>query len=185
MVDGTVTIKENLIAKGLHGKNFTGAGVKGYPVLCDDNVNVRIYSNLRLDKYIEIPQDAVLSFYEPENPQDASGIIFKSTAEVKYVKSVPIPASTSASITTSFTMSVDEAMRILAQRVSFASPHALMMPSNCQTNCIQRLGACGSVFGFYNVLCIFGYILCHEGCDEDESGGIDGDHEGKETIPEG
>ncbi len=145
MGDGIVEIIEDPIALKLRDQNTTGAGVKGYPVLCD-NGNVRIYSNLRLDKYIEIPQDAVIYFSEPDNPQGASRIIFKSTAEVKYVVSEPIPASASASITKSFTMSVVEARRITqAQRCTCTKPagnigtHAIMMTlPNCMTNCYHK-----------------------------------------------
>ncbi len=177
----------NPIVNQLLEQNATGiVEVKGYPGPGDVE-SVRIYSNLCLDKYIEIPQDAVLYFSESENPQDACRILFKSTTKVKYVSNVLMSASASASITKSFTISPDEAMRI-AKRCSCSTTstdktatamYSMLPPLDCQMQCEQKYKACER-----GLFCVFDYMSCRDECGFGGGGGPDGGG-GRGYIPGG
>lgn len=162
--------------------------VTGYPR--SDDGPVRIYRDLSLDDYLDIPEDAVLRISEPEDEEASSTVYFDSQAEVTYATRISV--SESASYSGSLTVVAEDVKRtargrrhparsgcssgsevpesVAVRREVGAGPGDPGLPPMwCELNCEQWLNSCLSS-GQSPFWCWVDYYLCRLGCIYRSSG---------------
>ena len=189
------SVPTNPLVKLLLEQEATGIiELEGYPAPHDGGP-VRIYRDLSLERYVEIPQDAVLKFSESKDPEGPCRIFFKSTANVTYTTKTRVSAS--ASVAGSLTVLADEVNRTARSRIiKSSSMCSCTTPSNeiaavrrstddfpggpglpplwCEINCEQWLNSCldtgpGAILYFW---CWLDYYVCRLGCIYGSSGDV-------------
>ena len=97
-------------ATGVRPQLGTGAALEldGYPGPAGDGL-FRLYRDLGLERYVEIPSDAILSISEPSSLQGRVTVLFRAAAELMYVTRAHVTPS--ASITRAIVVPADEVKR--------------------------------------------------------------------------
>ena len=126
---------------------------------------VRVYANLGLATYVELPESDVVRVVDPKSPSDPSTVFFQRDAEITYVQTA--------------TMRVDEAFAAAAS-APVASPVGSGCASEvgaaaarqtgggptidiCAWSCVERMRQC-EASGRGSLWCYFNYGLCRFGC---------------------
>ena len=88
----------------------TGAALEldGYPGPAGDGL-FRLYRDLGLERYVEIPSDGILSISEPSSLQGRVTVLFRAAAQLMYVTRAHVTPS--ASITRAIVVPADEVKR--------------------------------------------------------------------------
>jgi hypothetical protein len=129
--------------------------------------HVRVYANLGLGTYVELPESDVVRVVDAERPSDPSTVFFRRDAEITYVQTA--------------TMRADEALAAAAAAPA-AGPVGCGCASStgaaaarqtgggpivdiCAWSCVERMRQCEASSGSIGRLwCYLNYGFCRLGC---------------------
>jgi hypothetical protein len=97
----------------------------GYPGPASDGL-FRLYRDLGLERYVEIPSDGILSISEPSSLQGRVTVLFRAAAQLMYVTRAHVTPS--ASITRAIMVPADEVKRAARGCLALADgrrPHSV------------------------------------------------------------
>lgn len=158
---------------------YVGSGEQG---------RIRLYRDLSLQAYLDIPQKEVVEFIEGKTPEQRARLFFRTTATVSFAKRVRI--SEAISFHKSATLTADELKRtvLMFRRRPARSgctcegnkagelqrqgdgggpggPTGPMLPPDwCEINCAQWLSICDDLPIWEKLWCYIDYLLCMWDC---------------------
>ena len=126
---------------------------------------VRVYANLRLGTYIELPESDVVRIVDADKSSDPSTVYFRRDAEVTYVQTATmraeqaIAAAAAAPAAGQFGCGCGSGRRTATARQRDDGP----VVDICAWACIERLRMCEARTGG-SFWCYFNYAFCRLGC---------------------
>ena len=128
---------------------------------------VRVYANLGLGTYVELPEPDVVRVVDAESPSDPSTVFFRRNAEITYVQTATmraddiLSAAGSAPVAGPVGSGCGSDVGAAAARQTGRGP----IVGICEWSCTERLRQCearsGSIGGLW---CYLDYGLCRLGC---------------------
>jgi hypothetical protein len=135
--------------------------------------HIRLYADLRLSKYIEIPtEDVVRIVQEPEQSEKPCILFFKSTAELTYVQTASIRADQAMAMAASRCTGCGGSggrSAEAAREVDGGGPTISICGSQCQ----EGFGLCAlGASSWQKLWCVLGYGVCRFACIIEDMGPV-------------
>jgi len=152
-----------LLSAGDGGKVLTIGGFLGPAT----EGRVRLYANLGLRTYIELPESEVVRVVDAEKPTDPSTVFFRGDAEITYVQTATMRADEAVAAAAAAPASgtggcgCGSGAPGTAARQTGGGP----VVDICTWSCVERLRLCAAGSGTIGSLwCYLNYGFCRLGC---------------------